>query len=212
MIVTFIDVGQGDSSLLSTSSGFDILLDGGPRHSGDEVLSYLTSSGVDDLEVVVISHQDADHIGGLIDVFQSTIEIDSVIYNGNACTTNTCQSLWGEVAKRGITPIVVDAGDTFNWGPITTTVLNPQITPTGDENEDSVVMELSFSDVGILYTGDIGDSTENILLNQGVLNPVDNLKVAHHGSKNSTSMDFFYTTTPENAVISVGQNSYGHPA
>jgi len=84
LFVTFIDVGQGDSSLLSTSNGIDVLIDGGPTSAGQTVLSYINSQGIDDIEVVVISHQHADHIGGLLDVFQSSIPIDVVLYNGNS--------------------------------------------------------------------------------------------------------------------------------
>jgi len=212
LLVTFIDVGQGDSSLLSTSSGFDILIDGGPSSAGQTVLSYLNAQGITNLEVIVISHLHADHIGGLIEVLQSGINVETIIYNGSSCATITCQDVWTEIGLRGITPIAVDAGDYFNWGSISTTILNPQPSPTGDENEDSVVMDVTFSDERLLYTGDIGFSTETLLMNQGVLAVTDILKVAHHGSAYSTSFDFLNITNPINAVISVGENSYGHPS
>lgn len=212
LFVAFIDVGQGDSSLLSTSSGINILIDGGPTSAGQTVLSYITNEGVNSIDVIVISHQHSDHIGGLQDVFQSEIPIDLVLYNGNNCTTVTCNNVWAAMDKRGIIPQHAKQGDTFQWGSIRARVLNPQNTSSGDENEDSVVMEIEFFDTKLLYTGDIGFSTENVLVNAGSLrSPVDVLKVAHHGSKHSTSTTFLDAIKPLNAVISVGTNSYGHP-
>jgi len=211
--VTFIDVGQGDSSLLSTSSGTDILIDGGPITSTKPALKYLNDNGVTQLDVMVISHLDADHIGGLVDVLKSSIDVDTVIYSGNTiCTTNICQSLWEELNNRGLTPTAVAAGDAYQWGAISSTIINPGPTLTGDQNKDSVVMYVDFGATNILYTGDITDTVEKDLVNQGYLHSTDILKVAHHGSKDSTCTEFLTATTPSIAVISVGENnSYGHP-
>jgi competence protein ComEC len=212
LYVTFFDVGQGDSSLLSTSKGFDILIDGGPSSAGDDIVSYLENNSIDDIEVVILSHQHADHIGGINDILESSIEVDTTHYNGNDCTTLTCQTLWAEMVKRGLTPQAVDAGDNFSWGSVSGAILNPQVVSTGDENEDSVVLDVTYSGNRILYTGDIGFSTETTLINQGVLNPIDVLKVPHLGSAYSTSMSFLQATTPKDAIISVGNNRYGHPS
>lgn len=211
--VTFIDVGQGDSSLLSTSSGTDILIDAGPKSAGAAVVSFLNAKGITELDVIVISHNHADHLGGLVALFQSPIAVGTVLHNGNACETLICQEVRLEMGKRGITPQAVDSGDSFTWGPVTSAILNPQSPPTGDENEDSVVMHVAFYEADVFYTGDIGFSTETILLNAGVLSPVEVLKVAHHGSAASTSTEFLTAVTPQVSVISVGaENSYGHPS
>ena len=213
LYVTFIDVGQGDSSLLRTSNGTHILIDAGPTSAGQTVLSYLDAQGVTSLDVIVMSHNHEDHIGGLITILQSEIQAGDVLYNGNSCTTVTCQNVWTEMAKRGIVPTTARAGDYFIWDTLTTTIVNPQQTPTGDENEDSIVMSMTFYDHRLLLTGDIGFSTETVLVNQGVLSSVDVLKVAHHGSAYSTSAEFLSAVTPQNAVISVGANNiYGHPS
>jgi competence protein ComEC len=211
--VTFIDVGQGDSALITTSSGVDILIDAGPKSAGETVVSLITAKGITELDVVVISHNHADHIGGLLALLQSPIFVEEILYNGAACTTLICQDVWTEMGFRGITPQAVRSGDSFNWGPVTSVVLNPQPDLTGDENEDSVVMQVDFYETNLLYTGDIGFSTETALLEAGMLNPVEVLKVAHHGSAASTSAEFLSAVTPLDSVISVGaSNAYGHPS
>jgi competence protein ComEC len=206
-------VGQGDCSLLSTSDGWDILIDAGPKSAGPTLLSFLNAKGISELDVIVISHNHADHLGGLVDLLQSPMIVDQVLYNGLTCTTLICQDVWAEMGKRGITPQAVDAGDTFVWGSLAAAVLNPQAAPTGDENEDSVVVHLDFYQTDLLYTGDIGFSTESGLIDASVLKPVDLLKVAHHGSAYSTSSDFLAAVAPQDSVISVGTgNPYGHPS
>lgn len=210
--VTYIDVGQGDSSLISTSTGTDILIDAGPQSAGAAVLSLLNAKGISELDVIVISHNHADHLGGLVDILQSPIAVGAILYNGNTCTTLICQEVWEEIGKRGITPQAVDSGDSYAWGSVTSAILNPQSTATGDENEDSIVMHVDFYEADLLYTGDIGFSTETILVNAGVLSPVEVLKVAHHGSAYSTSTTFLSAVIPQDSVISVGANSYGHPS
>ena len=101
--VSFIDVGQGDSILLHASDDTDILIDGGPRSAGPTVVAYLQQEGIDDIEVIVLSHDDDDHVGGLISVLQSTMTVESVmypyIYNGPINTSLTFQTFISETKK-----------------------------------------------------------------------------------------------------------------
>lgn len=213
LYVTFIDVGQGDSALLRTSSGTTILIDAGPTSAGQTVVSFLVAEGITTLDVVVMSHNHADHIGGFIDVFGSGIEVSLVLYNGNSCTTVICQNVWSGMSDRDLVPNAVQSGDSYVWGAVSSEILNPQPTATGDENEDSIVMTIAFYRHSLLFTGDIGFMTETRLVNQGLLHRQDVLKVAHHGSAYSTSTEFLNLVKPVNAVISVGaSNSYGHPS
>ena len=210
--VSFIDVGQGDSALLQTSDGVNVLIDGGPGAAGPTVVAYLQNHGVDALDVVVMSHGHEDHIGGLVDLFQSDIPVGAVVYNGQACYTSACLDVWAEMQARGLTPTPAVASQTYAWGPISAAVANPQPTPVGNQNEDSVVLRVGYGQEYFLFTGDIGTSTEDTLLAQGVPLTAEILKVAHHGSRYSSSAAFLAAVDPDFAVISVGAgNPYGHP-
>ena len=211
--VTFIDVGQGDCALLRTDSGTSILIDAGPRSAGETVVSFLDAEGITTIDVLVLSHNHEDHIGGVVAVLNAGIEVNLVLYNGNDCTTIICQTVWSGLSDRGIVPNAVSAGDSYAWGAVTSEILNPQSTLTKNENEDSIVMTTVFYDHSLLFTGDIGSTTETRLINQGRLGKQDVLKVAHHGSAYSTSMAFLDLIRPSDAVISVGaNNTYGHPS
>jgi len=211
--VSYIDVGQGDSIWLHASDGTDILIDGGPRSAGPTVVAYLQEGGIDDIEVVVLSHGDADHVGGLIDVLRSAIPVEAVIYNGLHHTSLTYQQFLTETMKRGLTPTPAQVGQTHTWGPVNASVLNPQNPPTGEQNEDSVVILAVYGDVRFLFPGDIGSDTEQTILGLGTPVAADVLKVAHHGSRYSSSASFLDAVGAELAIISVGaDNPYGHPA
>ncbi len=218
--VSYIDVGQGDSIWLHASDGSDALIDGGPGSAGPTVVAYLQEGGVNDIEVMVLTHGDADHVGGLIDVLQSDIPVESVIYNGQDNDTLTYRRFITETQRLGLTPAPAQAGQTYTWGAISASVLNPQAALQPDQNENSVVMLVVYGDVRFLFTGDIGSETEQMMLEAvtGTLTlryqlPADVLKVAHHGSKYSSSAAFLEVVEAEAAVISVGANNpYGHPA
>lgn len=216
--VDYIDAGQGDAIYLHASDGTDILIDGGPRSAGPTVVAHLEDAGVDDIEVMVLTHPDADHEGGLIDVLQSAIPVESWITNGQHDNTLTYQALITETTARGLTPTPAVAGQPYRWGDVQALVLNPQPVLDPDQNDNSVTLLVVYGGVRFLFTGDITTDTEQVLLETGTASlrmalPVEVLKVAHHGSKNSSSAAFLEAVNPEVAIISVGAgNPYGHPA
>ena len=218
--VSFIDVGQGDSALLRATDGTDVLIDGGPRSAGPTLVAYLQSEGIDDVEVLVLTHADAEHVGGLIDVLQSAIHVESVFYNGQHGASLAYQEFLAETQQRGLTPVAVQAGQTFSWGQISASVLNPQAALEADQNENSVVLLVVYGETRFFFGGDIGSSTEQTLLESvtGTLTlrqqlPADVLKVAGHGDGSSSSAAFLEAVGAEVAVISVGaRNPYEHPA
>jgi competence protein ComEC len=210
--ISYINVGQGDSALLQGPDGENILIDGGPVSAGPTVVAYLNNQQVNSIDVLVVSHNDADHVGGLTDVVNSSIPVKAVIFNGEPVTTTTYLNFENALITHGLTPTPAVFGQEYNWGQISADVLNPQSPILGDQNEDSVVLLLTYDQVHLLFPGDIGTSSEGIILAEGTPIGADVLKVAHHGSKYSSSSSFLDAVKPKYAVISVGPNSYGHPA
>jgi len=208
--VYFFDVGQGDSIFIDTNNK-DVLIDGGPRSASLTVLNYLSELNISHVDIVVATHPDADHIGGLITVLNSSIQVDMVLYNNQTSTTKTYQefiSLAGDkmvVAERGQV-YVLDYNVNF-------TVLNPtQPLEFSDTNDNSIVLRLQVENISFLFTGDATFETEENMMNAGLNLKSQVLKVAHHGSKYSTSTEFIQAVKPIYAVISVGENPYGHPS
>ena len=113
---------------------------------------------------------------------------------------------------RSLTPTPAVIGQSYAWGPISATVLNPQAVSTGEQNEDSVVLLMSYGSTRFMFPGDIDGTVEQVIVSSGTVITADVLKVAHHGSKYSSSASFLDAVKPELAIISVGPNSYGHPA
>lgn len=212
--VAFISVGQGDSALLRDPSGFDVLIDGGRASAGPTVVAYLRAQGVDDVEVLVATHADADHIGGLLDVLAlNDIPVQAVEYNGYLGDTATWANFATAVAAEGVGLTPAQFPSEKRWGEFSVQVLNP---PAGlsapEQNEASVVLRIEHGDSSWLLTGDINATTEAQIVARGTPVAADVLKVAHHGSKYSSGADFLAAVAPTTAVISVGPNSYGHPA
>ena len=210
--VSFINVGQGDSALLQAPGHMDILIDGGPVSAGPTVVAYLNSQNIADIDVLLASHNDADHIGGLTDVLNSSIPVKAVIFNGDPLTTTTYLNFENALKTHDLTPTPAASGQAYTWGLLSAQVLNPHIPLDTDQNENSIVLLLTYDQIHLLFPGDIGSSTEGIILAEGTPIAADVLKVAHHGSKYSSSASFLEAVKPKYAVISVGPNSYGHPA
>lgn len=186
----FCDVGQGDASLI-TKGDFQMLIDTGPKNGGVmECLAKHIPFWDKRIEVFVNSHPQADHIGALSEV-EKHYQID----------------------KKWLSGV---AGDRIRYGSLEFDILGPTenarvLGASTDPNQLSVVVEMNYGKFGALFTGDIGQGEELALNRAGVLTAVDVLKVAHHGSKYSSTAEFLSAVRPELAVISVGKNGHGHP-
>jgi competence protein ComEC len=214
LVVSFINVGQGDSILIRDPGGFDVLIDGGKSSAGPTVVAYLRQQSVDDIDVMLASHADSDHIGGLIDVLNATdIPVKAVLYNGYPGDTDTWKNFATAVANDGLTLTPAVFPLTYTWGTTSAQILNPV---TGllnpDQNAASVVVLLVYGQTRFLFTGDIDSTVEATIVARGTPIPAQILKVAHHGSEFSSSEAFLSAVNPEQAIISVGRNSYGHPS
>jgi ComEC/Rec2-related protein len=244
--IDFLDVGQGDSALVTFPDNTTLLIDGGGRPGpfktrtsnedvetvGDEkfesegrsigesvVSEYLWWRGLDHIDYVLATHADADHIDGLNDIARNFVVRAALV--ARTPTQDPEYSEFSEtLSSRGIPIRTIGAGDEMRIGNVLVSVLWP-ISSTDPNrssgNNDSIVLHLQFGDRSILLTGDIESSAEKgILESDG--NPREDLKadivkVAHHGSKSSSTQSFIAATQPSFAVISVGQTSvFGHPS
>jgi competence protein ComEC len=212
--VTFLDGGRGDS-ILVRHGNMTMLVDGGPIDAGPEVASYLRSHGINTIDVVVSTHPHADHIGGLLTVLRE-FPVKMVYDSGIPHTTQTYYEYLTLIDQKNIRYIVPERGDTIDLGPgVTVRVLSPPPggIAGGDLNENSMVLKITYGDTSFLLDSDTGLEAEDIMLSSGYDLRSDVLKVPHHGSKYSSSMEFLKAVDPKYSVIEVGaDNPYGHPA
>jgi competence protein ComEC len=208
LFVHFIDVGQGDAILIDYGTT-EILIDGGERSPG--VVSYVQRYIDGDLEVMVATHPHADHIGGLIAVFDA-FKVDGVWYNGATYTSGTYQEFAGKMNSEGAVIRVGKRGDIIAVGGLSLSVLNPTNVLSGDINEDSMVLKLVYGSQSFLFTGDAGIVSEASLMAAGLDLKAQVLKVGHHGSYSASSPAFLAQVRPEIAIYMAGTgNTYGHP-
>ena len=196
MKVTYLDVGQGDCTIIQTE-GHNAMIDAGNNHEGKEVVAYLNQQGIDKLDYLILTHPDADHIGGGDDVLEN-IDVEQVIMPDVANDTMTYE----EVMEFGL-------------GDATFTVLCPEtdLISSDDTNDASVGIKLVHGENSFVMCGDASEKSESAMVKRfGSALECDVLKCGHHGSRTSTSEVFLKATNPTWAVISCGvDNSYGHP-
>ncbi len=209
--VVMLDVGQGDSILLA-SGGEYMLVDAGENDKGELVVGDLQRLGVTRLKAVVGTHPHSDHIGGL-DTVIASIPTEAVYMPRRTADTETYEDVLDAVIAAGLTVTVPKPGDTMKLGEADITFLWPPAKYKSDnDNNHSIVMMVSAGGYRFLLCGDMEKAVEKELLDQGLDLDCDVLKVAHHGSDTSSTKAFLKATTPQIALISVGQgNSYKHP-
>ena len=226
--VTAIDVGQGDSLLVVSPEGRTMLVDaGGPVGSvketaqaastfdvGEEVVSpYLWSRRMRRLDVMVLSHAHSDHMGGMAAVMRSFRPRE--LWAGIDPDSEAYRALLREAAELGVTVRHLHAGDAVDWSGIAVKVLAPEVgyvNPGEPANNDSLVLRLQYGEASALLEGDAEAPSERAMLANRRVGPVTLLKVGHHGSRTSTTEDFFAAAAPKDAVVSVGRgNTFGHP-
>jgi len=206
----FIDVGQGDSCWLDLPDGRDVLIDGGKPAAGPTVVAYLTNNGVTDIDLMVATHGDYDHIGGLLHVL-AAMPVTEAWLDSQTCTTATCRQFYQALNDSGVVTATVRMGETYLWGDVTILVLNPSKPLYSDKNENSVTLRVSYDGTDFLLTGDAETGAEGRMMASGLPLDAEILKVAHHGSNSSSSAEFLTAVGPSEAIISVGRNSYDHP-
>lgn len=210
--IHLFDVGQGDAIGIRTPRGAWMLVDAGPG-PGEEVVRALVGRGATRLEAMVLTHPDMDHIGGAAEIVRQ-IPVDRMLGSGLLRGTEAVADLARAVEASRTRWAVLRTGDSWQMDGVELTVLHSGGTPEMPPNDHSVVLHLRYGDFDMLLTGDVGSAVEDSLparLPAGT--SVEVLKVAHHGSRTSTSEPFLGALSPSAAVVSLARdNRFGHPA
>jgi competence protein ComEC len=212
--VFFLDVGQGDAIFIEAANGNQILIDGGPDNKILSELPKVMPVGDRSIDLVVLTHPDADHLNGLIEVLRR-YDVGQVLEN-QADFNNPAYAVWDKLKNEKTEVARAKAGQVINIDRETTMLI---LYPFADEqpdsknNNNSIVAKLIYGNFSVLFPGDIETKLEKKLIGQLVELDSDFLKLAHHGSKTSTTEEFLDLVSPEAVFISVaGKNSYGHPS
>jgi competence protein ComEC len=214
--VAYIDVGQGDSSLIKTSmQSCTMLIDTGGAsfnssfHPGERhVIPYLKSQQITKLDYLIISHSDRDHAGDVSFILDA-INVKSIVFS-HYDDSELKQEILAIAKEKSIPILSLKAGDQFTCGKVPVQVLGP-IRNYDTINDNSLVLNFRLNEDRYLFTGDIASKVEEELIGQYDVS-VNFLKIAHHGSKFSTSTPFLNDIKPHYAIISSGVNYYGHPS
>lgn len=208
--VHFIDVGQGDSILIKQYDEA-MLIDAGERSMGSEVVEYCKNQGISEIKYAVGTHMHEDHIGGMSEVINN-IHVDNAILTKTDYSTDVSNTMLSVIREKNINEIYPHAGDTFVLGDANILVAAPNRNDYRDENNNSIIIKVTYGDISYLFCGDAEIESEYDMAESGLDISAQVIKIGHHGSESSTSQMLLNTVKPEYAVISVGRdNDYGHP-
>lgn len=213
----FLNVGQGDSELVQLMSGkqhsrIKILIDGGPENGmGETALAALLSPTDKYIDLVVMTHAQADHMGGLITVMKH-YRVGAFLWTGRVNDISAFRELMDILKKNHTKIITLARGDVIKNGENKISVISPDTVLVNDKdlNNSSLVLRVASASTTALFLGDVGKIAEFNLVRSGITR-ADIIKVPHHGSRASLVPNFLYAIHPRIAVFEVGKNSYGHP-
>ena len=212
--VHYIDVGQGDSTLI-VCGGKTLLIDAGENGHEQQVINYLNSVGVKKLDYIVATHQHSDHIGGIPEVLEN-FDADNLIMprlTEAQTPTNSTYTAFLKAIKNSQTKVIASkVGAEYTLGGATFEILGPVTNDAEDINSMSVVFKVTYGENTFLFTGDAETDEEKEVVDTGANLDCDVYHAGHHGSYTSSSKEFLSAVSPEICIISCGaDNDYGHP-
>lgn len=208
-VVHFIDVGQGDAALIQAGDT-NTLIDTGTSSHYDELSQYLDAQEVEQLDNLIVTHPDADHMGGAYAVI-ADYGVKNFYTTDSTSDSQAYQKMMRALRQNDLEKQIVSAGDEIDFGEDTEAKVIGPIGEAEDSNENSIVIRLDHGENSFLFTGDTTARMEN-RMNEKYDIDVDVLKVSHHGSDTANGVKFIQDASPIYAVISVGEgNHYGHP-
>lgn len=212
----FLNVGEADSCILkitdNTQTFFALVDTGGTKGTSGQVVSELQAMGCSELNVMVLTHPDADHVGGATAVMNA-MKVDEVWDPGvDGSNTKTWQNVKATISAKGIPRKQPHAGEIYDWDGVQTEVLNPPVGASYSETNDfSIVLVETLGAEDIMLTGDAQSGAQQFMMSEAWPD-IEILKVPHHGADSGYYAPFVNMVHPLNSVISVGPNSYGHPS
>lgn len=212
MKVHYIDVGQADATLLQFSDGSEaltVLIDTGDWNATD-VVAYLKSQNISDIDIIAITHPHADHIGQLDKIIE-TFNVTEVWMNGETANSQVFAKSLEAIEEHKVDYYEPEVGEIFDIGPLQIKILHPK-SLSSNTNNNSLVMHMQYDEVSFLFTGDAEQQAENEILASGADISAKILQLGHHGSNTSSTHNFLQAVNPEIAIYSAGEgNSYEHP-
>lgn len=210
--VHFIDIGQGDSSLIEFPNGEKALIDGGPRSSSDKLIKYLRNAKIETIDYLIATHPHEDHIGGLPKVLEN-FKVKNVYMPEKTANTKIFESLLKEIDRQGLKIQLGKTGDTLiDKDGLIFKFLAPVRTDYDNTNDFSIVSRIDYGNNSLIIMGDAEAKSEKDIIATGEKLQADVLRVGHHGSSTSSTREFLDRVDARDYVISLGKdNSYGHP-
>lgn len=212
MKLHYIDVGQADATLLQFSDdgeALTVLIDTGDWNATD-VVAYLKSQNISDIDIIAITHPHADHIGQLDKIIE-TFNVTEVWMNGETANSQVFAKSLEAIEKHEVDYYEPEVGEIFDIGTLEIEILHPK-SLSSNTNNNSLVMRMQYDEVSFLFTGDAEQQAENEILASGADISAKILQLGHHGSNTSSTHNFLQAVNPEIAIYSAGEgNSYEHP-
>lgn len=208
----FFDVGQGDSQMVVLPGNVKVLIDGGPDSKVLDAMSRNLKFTDKYLDLIILTHPQLDHFGGLIDVINN-FQVGAFIGAGRKGESLAYRNLSDAILAKKIPYIALKEGDAIKYKDYIFQILSPSYEDllSAELNDTSLVMMLKSPELKLLYTGDSGRNIEKELMKRYDLS-ADVLKIGHHGSKNASAAEFLRAVAAKVSIIGVGKNNYGHPS